>query len=310
MSKSTNTMHIRALVMTWLAVAAMAVAAQDTAAVAGATAHLVTLSQSTDATAHPVTLSQNTATARDVTLSQSTDATARDAALSLFTVEGGYASVHDSYLSQVTYDGWNLAMGYETLRHAARPWLWQLAAGVDYSHVENPARNNTLHKVMGDITFAMQRRWRGVMARRLDLSAGPMAQLRAGVVYNPAASNNTVTARAYGGVGLAAMAALDTRVWRLPVTLRYQAQLPALGVFFAPDYGESYYEIYLGNRHGLAHVGWWGNRLDLNHYLGADLHLGRTVLRVGYRGRLERWRVAGIHVHDVTHSLVLAIGTR
>ena len=229
--------------------------------------------------------------------------------VSMFTVDMGYASVHDSYLTPITYDGLDLALGYEAMRPVrADKWLWQLGVGADYNYVENPAKNNDLHKVMGNIEFSMQRCWKGVFTPKLNLAAGPMAQLRAGIVYDAVNSNNPVTVRAYANVGAAGNAWLDTRIWHFPVTLRYQVQLPVTGVFFAPEYDESYYEIYLGNHKNLAHLGWWGNRVDMTHFLGADLHLGGTTLRIGYRARLEHWSVNHLKVHDVTHSLVLGIG--
>ena len=228
----------------------------------------------------------------------------------MFTVEAGYASVHDSYLTPITYGGWDLAMGYEAMRSVkADKWLWQLQVGADYNYVENKSGNNDIHLVLGDITFDMQRQWRDVLAHRVNLSVGPMTQLRAGIAYNQANSNNPVSIRAHWNVGATAMASMDTRLWRLPITLRYQAQLPMLGVFFAPEYDESYYEIYLGNHKNLAHLGWWGNRFDMTNYVGADLHLGGTTLRIGYRARLEHWNANNLTVHDVTHSLVLGIGT-
>jgi len=228
--------------------------------------------------------------------------------LSALMVDVGYASVHDSYLTPITYDGLDLGLSFEATRPLrSSKWLWQLQVGADYNYVENNAKNNDLHKLMGDISFNMQRCWRGVLTPKLNLSVGPMAQLRAGIVYNEVNSNNPVSVRAHANVGAAAMASLDTRMWRLPVTLRYQLQLPVAGVFFAPEYDESYYEIYLGNHKNLAHLGWWGNRLDMTHYLGADLHLGKTILRLGYRNRLEHWTVNNLHVHDVTHSLVLGL---
>ncbi len=70
---------------------------------------------------------------------------------------------------------------------------------------------------------------------------------------------------------------------RLPLSLRYQPVLPVVGAFFAPDYGELYYEIYLGNHSGLAHCGWWGNYFALENLLTADLRLGSTTLRIGYK---------------------------
>ena len=163
--------------------------------------------------------------------------------------------------------------------------------GADYNYVENNAKNNDLHKVMGDISFNMQHAWEGVLHPRLGFSAGPMTQLRAGIVYDAVNSNNPVTVRAHANLGATGMAWFNTRLGRIPVTLRYQVQLPVAGVFFAPEYDESYYEIYLGNHKNL----------------GADFNLRKVVLRLGYRNRLEHWTVNNLHVHDFTHALVLGI---
>ena len=231
--------------------------------------------------------------------------------VSMLTVEGGYASVHDSYLTPITYDGMNLALGFEAMRPLrSRPdtWLWQLQVGADFNDVENPAQNNDIQRLMGDIAFDMQRQWRNALAQRVNLSVGPMTQLLAGIVYDDVNSNNPVSVRANWNVGVTGMASMETRVWRIPMTLRFQTQLPVAGVFFAPEYDESYYEIYLGNHKNLAHLGWWGNRFDMTNFLGADLHLGKTTLRIGYRNRLEHWSVNHLKVHDVSHSLVLGIG--
>ena len=227
---------------------------------------------------------------------------------SVLMIDAGYASVHDSYLTPITYDGVDLALSVEAVRPVRQSqWLWQLNVGADYNFVENPSKNNDLHKLMGDIAFDMQRCWKSVFNPKLNLSAGPMAQLRAGIVYDEVNSNNPVTVRAHANVGATGMACLNTRLGRKPITLRYQLQLPVAGVFFAPEYDESYYEIYLGNHKNLAHLGWWGNRLDMTNYLGADLKMGKTTLRLGYRNRLEHWTVNHLHVHDVSHSLVLGL---
>ena len=151
----------------------------------------------------------------------------------MFMVDGGYASVHDSYLTPITYDGFDLGLSFEAMRGMrAGQWLWQLQVGADYNHVENPAGNNDLHKLMGDLSFNMQRCWRDVFTPKLNFSAGPMAQLRAGIVYDEVNSNNPVTVRAHGNLGVTGSAWLNTRLGRMPVTLRYQAQLPVLGAVF------------------------------------------------------------------------------
>lgn len=227
---------------------------------------------------------------------------------SVLMVDAGYASVHDSYLTPITYEGMDLGLAYEASRPVRQGrWQWQLGVGADYNYVENPARNNDLHKVMGDLAYTMQRTWHGVFTPKLHLALGPMTGLRTGIVYNAVNSNNPVTVRAHWNVGAAAGAAFNTRLGRKPLTLRYQVQLPVAGVFFAPDYDESYYEIYLGNHKNLAHLGWWGNRLDMTHYLGAEVRLGGTTVGLGYRSRLEHWSVNNLKVHDISHSLVLGV---
>ena len=227
---------------------------------------------------------------------------------SMLMLDVGYASIHDSYLTPITYDGLGLGLAFEATRVCRQGlWQWQLGVGADYNYAENPSGNNELHKLMGDLSFSMQRRWLGVMTPKLNFSVGPMAQVRAGIVYNAVNSNNPVTVRAHTSLGATGTAWLSTRLGRKPIVFRYQVQLPVAGVFFAPEYDESYYEIYLGNHRNLAHLGWWGNRLDMTHYLSANLHLGKTILSLGYRTRMEHWTVNHLHVHDVTHSLVLGI---
>ena len=108
--------------------------------------------------------------------------------------------------------------------------------------------------------------------------------------------------------GVTGMATFGTHLKRLPITLRWQAQLPVAGVFFAPEYDESYYEIYLGNRRNLAHLGWWGNRFDLDHQLTADFRLGGTILRIGYHGTIERSWANHLNTHITTHAIVIGIG--
>ena len=45
--------------------------------------------------------------------------------LSMFTIDVGYASVHDSYLTPITYGGLDLGLAYQALRDVrAGQWLW------------------------------------------------------------------------------------------------------------------------------------------------------------------------------------------
>ncbi len=232
--------------------------------------------------------------------------------MSVFTAEAGHASQLDTYVSPVTYRGAAMRLGYErmqAMRFSPLKWVMQVEAGVEYDLTHNPAGNHTSHALAADAKWAMLHRIGRTPLPGLQFQAGFSTQLRGGVIYNPINSNNVVAAKIHWSVGATALAAYTVnRGGRVPVTLRYQATLPVAGVFFSPEYDESYYEIYVGNRKGLANFGWWGNRFDMTNLLTADLHLGGTVLRVGYHGRIETSWIKNINTHIFTHCVVLGIG--
>ena len=84
---------------------------------------------------------------------------------------------------------------------------------------------------------------------------------------------------------------------------------PLVGAFFSPDYGELYYEIYLGNHKGLAHAAWPGNYFRLDNLLSADLHLGNTSLRIGYAADIFSSKTNNIVTRHITHLFVLGVTT-
>ncbi len=231
--------------------------------------------------------------------------------LHMFTLDVGHASLLDSYLTPIAYHGQNFRLGYEHFQATGfnpERFTRQLEVDVDYDHTHNPAGNHTMHSLMAEARWSMMHRWRDVALSGTQLMVGPMTQFRGGVIYNSNNSNNVVSAKIHWAVGVNAMAVWNTTLWGRQLSLRYEGSLPVAGAFFSPDYDEAYYEIYVGNHHGLAHFGWWGNRFDLTSYLTADFRLGGTTLRLGYRGRIETSWINHINTHIFTHALVIGIG--
>ena len=230
---------------------------------------------------------------------------------SMFSAQYGHATELDSYISPVKYGGHAVALAYEAQQATGfnpQRWTRQLSIETDYSYTHNPAGNHEAHALMVDARWALMHRWKDVITPNLTLQLGGETQLRGGVLYNAHNSNNVVSARIHWNVGLMGQAIYNTHIKSLPITLRYQASLPVAGAFFSPDYDEAYYEIYLGNRSNLAHFGWWGNRFDIDHMLSADLHLGNTILRVGYRNRINTSWTNDINTRSIAHYLVIGIG--
>lgn len=223
----------------------------------------------------------------------------------------GHVSLLDTYLSQVRYGGHAMSLNYEAQQatgFAPENWTRQLSLGVDYDYTHNPAGNHTMHSLIVDGRWGMMHRWNDVITPGLQFQLGGATQLRGGVLYNANNSNNVVSTRIHWNVGLMGQAIYNTHIKQLPITVRYQAALPVMGAFFAPDYDEAYYEIYLGNRSNLAHFGWWGNRFDLDHMISADLHLGNTIVRIGYRNRVSTSWINNISTRDMAHYIVIGLG--
>lgn len=230
---------------------------------------------------------------------------------SLFSAQYGHATELDTYISPIKYGGHAVALAYEAQQatgFAPERWTRQLAIETDYAYTHNPAGNHNAHALMVDARWALMRRWNNVLTPALQLQLGGATQLRGGVLYNAHNSNNVASARIYWNAGLMGQVIYNTHIKSMPIMLRYQASVPVAGVFFSPDYDEAYYEIYLGNRSNLAHFGWWGNRFDIDHMLSADLRLGGTIVRIGYRNRINTSWINHINTRSIAHYLVIGIG--
>lgn len=227
---------------------------------------------------------------------------------SAYQLTAGSSHSADTYLSPLEYDGWSAGFGYQRLqamKFDPLKWVMQLKFDVSFSRTLSPSRNSTLLYAGIGGSWAMMRRWR--LPYNLSVGIGPGVSLDAGCYYMSRNGNNPASAKASLTIDASAYASWSTRIASIPVTLRYQAQLPVTGAFFSPDYGELYYEIYLGNHSGLAHCAWWGNYLNYNHQLIADINLGSTSLRIGYEGKYLSTKVNDLVTHSFNHSAIIGI---
>lgn len=251
--------------------------------------------------------------AADFPLGGSGDAVGREAMRApqmMLGVEFGHTKLLDTYLTPIYYSGTHYALSFEHQQatgFSPESWERQLQLRADYSLTHNPADNHTTHALTATARWAIYYR-HPLPVARLQFFAGPDVVATGGVLYNPSLSNNVANARVRAAAGLTAGAQWTTRVRHTPLTLRYQASLPVIGAFFSPDYDETYYEIYLGNREHLVHLASWGNRFDLDQRLTADWQFRGTTLRVGYACAIERSHTRGIYTRLTTHSLIVAVG--
>ena len=228
--------------------------------------------------------------------------------LSAYTFEAGSAGVTDTYLSSLRHSGIHLGLGYErmqAMKFDPQKWIMRLHGNLSVENTKNnPSRNATVWDIDFDIGWDMMFRFR-TRTPVWSFTAGGTTDLSLGALYSTRNGNNPVSAKASWTIGATGAVILNTRIGRLPVCARYQLSMPLTGVFFSPDYGELYYEIYLGNHSGLAHAAWPGNFFRLDNRLSVDLRFGATIVRVGYSGRIFSSKASGLITRTSSHCLSL-----
>lgn len=229
---------------------------------------------------------------------------------SAYMLMGGSGHLADTYLTPLHYTGYSMGFLYQrsqAMKFNPQHWTMQLSLGIDGDIVQNPAKNADMYAGSLFASWTMMHRWN--LPASITLGAGPGTSLDLGVLYLERNGNNPASAKAAWTVDANAYAGWNTRIGSLPVSLRYSARLPITGAFFAPDYGQLYYQIYLGDRDHLAHAAWWGNYFRIDNMLTADLHFGNTSLRIGYRCDIFSSKASGIVTRDISHMFVLGVVT-
>lgn len=229
---------------------------------------------------------------------------------SVYAVNAGGAEIADTYLTPLFYNGWNVGFRYQrmqAMKFCPEKWVMQLTIGIEGGRTLNPAGNSTMWR--GDVTadWAMMRRWR--VPYDLTIGVGGYTGINAGALYLSRNGNNPASAKGAWNVGVRAYATYPWKIGKLRTLLRWQGSMPLTGVFFSPDYGELYYEIWLGNHSGLVHGAWPGNYLQINNEVTMDIAMGSTWLRLGYRSGVLSTKVSGITSRVVTNSLIVGITT-
>ncbi len=227
----------------------------------------------------------------------------------IYSLELGGVTAYSSYLSPMRYRGWGLALTGEwnkNLKQNPEKVLMSFAARLDCSSMLNPAKSAGMLGSTAYFGWGLAAQWNP--SCRWHLTLGGMLDLYGGALYLTRNGNNPVTPLAYAGIDLTASASYGFRLGRLPVVVRDVARIPSAGAFFSPQYGETMYEIYLGNRKDLAHFGWWGNSFGIDNLLALDLMFGRKFLRLGYRLYLRTFHSENLDTQILRNSFTIAYG--
>lgn len=220
----------------------------------------------------------------------------------------GHSNVFETYLSPLEYTGTEVRFLHESMR------MTRLLGGkvsgqsliqVNASYNKNISQTAEMYAGLVNWSYALHYQFR-MNDDKLKILVGPMLDLNGGVVYNRRNSNNPAQAKAYGGLGASGMLIYKFRIARYPLTVRYQANLPLLGVMFSPEYGESYYEIFsLGNGGRNVVFTSLHNNPSLRQMVTLDFPIRNVTMRVGYVCDIQQSKVNNLKSHAYSHNFMI-----
>ncbi len=219
----------------------------------------------------------------------------------------GFTNLLDTYLSPQEYTGVDFRLSRESMRmmkwgngRVSQQTFFQ--ANLGYTH--NKADNNNIFSGLANWNYGLH--YHFPLTSNFRLLAGGVADLNGGFVYNLRNGNNPAQARAYINIAASGMAIWNLRIKQMPVTLRYQLNLPLAGVMFMPNYGQSYYEIFtLGHAEGVINFTSLHNQPSLRQMLTADIPVGKIRMRLAYVWDAQQAKVNGIKTHAYSHVFMV-----
>lgn len=215
----------------------------------------------------------------------------------------------DTYISPFNYNGIGLSYNDEQFRK--RTWKNHKLAKQTVFSIRLSAQD---FESSNEYSLLIEKNWGALyeiaLTNALTLYVGGQIQAEGGILYLPANSNNYISGKARLGLAMSGMGVYHFNCFNLPFNARYQLDIPVAGVMFAPEYGQSYYEIF-GEGHYENTIVFYSlhNSPSMKHTLSLDFpfNIGKwqQTMRFSYIANFYQSRVHELKTHFYTHSFML-----
>ena len=224
----------------------------------------------------------------------------------------GPSRILDTYISQEKYAG--VGFTYLYIREGKKPekhWQNTIEHEIDLSKTKDRSGNTSMLEGNYNLYWGRYRQWL-LCDNRLKLQAGGLANANLGFLYDMTISNNPGQARLALNIMPSCIATYGFDIKQQHFSLRYELNLPLVGIMFSPNYGQSYYEIFTrGNYDHNVVPTTFISAPTFRQMLTLDWQVSaKWMLRIGYLGNYQQAAVNNLKQHVYTHRVLLGITLR
>ena len=219
----------------------------------------------------------------------------------------GSTQILDTYLSQEHFSGTGLSFLYSNERQKpASRWMNIMEHQANISWTNN--RSDDADEIEGAYAFYWGRYYSWAFCdKALTIRAGGMVNAEIGFIYNTLNGNNPAQARANINIMPSVIGHYRFNLLKLKMALRYELQLPLIGLMFSPNYGQSYYEIFSeGNYDHNIVPTTFISAPNIRQLITLDINISRrATLRLGYLGDYRQSSVNELKQHVYSHRFMI-----
>lgn len=220
----------------------------------------------------------------------------------------GKSSVYDTYLSPIEYKGNDIGLYHEQMKMTGLlngNVSAQHLININFSWGDNEA--GTASDYTGFLDYAYGLHYKFEPVDRLQLFAGAQANGLLGFIYNSRNGNNPAAGKAHVNLNLSAIAAYRFNIKSQPIFIRYQLNIPTIGVMFSPEFGQSYYEISLGDQDHLSHFSSFHNYLSVRNIVSIEVPVNRFTFRLSYQNWIYETQINKLETRINRNSFYIGL---
>lgn len=206
------------------------------------------------------------------------------------TASAGTMTLHDDYLSPLDHYGWKTQLNFDYGRFFQKhpkQLAWYNRWNVGYGEVINRSGTVRLNTVSASAAYGV--RYFFYPIKNFEVAVGGVASADFMVKFGSRNVNNPASGDGSLTIGAAAHVGYLVEHNRFIMKLSYELETPLLGAMFVPEMGESYYEMWLGNLHNVAHFASVHNNLSVRGNVNVDFVLKHCTLRLQMQHHQAAW---------------------